>query len=166
MTKPSFLTWRPTTTVILVVGLVALLTYSVAAYIVANFRPAVEWRMGSGVYRLWVADTEAERVRGLSDVGELSLDGGLLMKFESDNTWGIWMKDMEVPIDIIWLNKDKEAVYIVKNAGPELSTDSVFVPTENARYVIELAAGSVEKAGIKTGMTATFDETDDGDFWQ
>jgi len=165
MNKPSFVTWRPTTTWILIVGLVALLVYSVGAYIVTNFRPTTELRMGSGVYHLWVADTEAERIQGLSGVDKLSMNGGLLMKFDSDSAWSIWMKDMKIPLDIIWLNKDKEAVYIVKNASPELSTDTTFTPKKDARYVIELPAGGVDQAAIKTGMTATFNESNTGGLW-
>lgn len=126
------------------------------AYIVQNFKPTTEVRVASGVYRLWVADTEAERAQGLSGVEKLSPDGGLLMDFEADDYWGIWMKDMKIPLDIIWIDADKQVVYIVKNAAPELSTDSVMQPKSQARYVLELPAGSVDKSGIKTGQTVDF----------
>lgn len=165
MNRPSFITWRPTTTVILICGLVALLVCSVGAYAATHFQPTVEFRVGSGIYRLSVADTDTERIQGLSGVTELPVDGGLLMKFESDDTWSIWMKDMNIPLDILWLNSDKRVVYVVKNAGPELSTDTIFKPKEKARYVVELPAGSVENAGIKTGLVAEFDETSDGSLW-
>ncbi len=165
MNRPSGITWRPMTTVILICGLVALLVYSVGAYAATHFQPTVEFRVGSGIYHLAVADDNAERTQGLSGVSQLALDGGLLMKFESDDQWGIWMKDMKVPLDILWLNNDKKVVYVVKNAGPELSTDTIFKPKEKARYVVELPAGSVEKAGIKTGIVAEFDETSDGSLW-
>jgi len=165
MNKPSFIKWRPTTTVILIAGIVALLIYSVVAYGVTHFKPTVGVQMGSGIYHLWLADDEAERTQGLSGVESLNPDGGLLMKFDSDNTWGIWMKDMKVPLDIVWLDANKKVIYIVKNASPELSTDTIFTPKTNARYVIELPAGTVEKAAIKTGILATFDETDTGKLW-
>lgn len=165
MNKPSSLTWRPATTRILVVCLVALLVYSVGLYVATNFRPTTEMRVGSGVYHLWIADTEAERIQGLSGVDKMSPDGGLLMKFDKDGAWAIWMKDMQMSLDIIWINENKEVVYIVKNASPDLSTDTVFAPKTDARYVVELPAGSVDKAGIKAGMQMTFDETDDGGTW-
>lgn len=165
MNKPSSFAWRPSTTRILVIGLVALLIYSVGLYMVTHFRPTTELRVGSGVYHLWVADTEDKRVRGLSGVEKLSPDGGMILKFETEGMWSIWMKDMKIPLDIIWINEEKKIVYIVKNATPELSTDTVFSPKEKARYVIELPAGSVEKAGIKAGMETTFDEKDSGGLW-
>ena len=165
MNRPSFITWRPATTRILIGGLVVLLISLVVSYVVSTFRPTTLVTAGSGTYRLWIADTDAELTQGLSGVPTLSMDGGLLMKFPYDNTWGIWMKDMEVPLDIIWLNEDKKIVYIVKNALPDLSTDVTFTPKEPARYVIELPAGSVDKAAIKTGTFVVFDENDDGAYW-
>lgn len=165
MNRPSFATWRPATTYVLVGGLVVLLISLTVAYILNTFVPTTSVRIGSGVYSLQIADTEAELAQGLSGVQELPVNGGLLMKFDSDNTWSIWMKDMEIPIDIIWLDKDKQVVYIVKGATPELSTDVVFSPKTDARYVIELPAGSVEKSGIKKNQTVIFDETDTGALW-
>lgn len=164
MNKPSFI-WRPRTTVVLFAGLATLLMYSVGLYIVTNFQPTTEFRVASGVYHLQVADDEAKRLQGLSGVEKLAANGGLLMKFDSDDKWGIWMKDMKMPIDIVWLDRGKRVVYIVKNAQPDLSTNTVFTPKTNARYVVELPMGSVDKAGIKNGHIAEFDETTSGAWW-
>lgn len=165
MNTPSALRWRPATTLILIAGLVTLLVYSVATYAIANFRPTTELRLGSGVYGLWVADEETERIQGLSGVEELPRNGGLLMIFDEDRTHGIWMRDMKIPLDIVWINKNKTVVYIVKNASPKLSTDIVFTPNSDARYVVELPAGAVQEAGIKTGMVADFNENATGEWW-
>ena len=165
MNRPSIITWRPATTYILIISTVVLLIGLVLAYMFTTFTPSTPVRIGSGVYHLRIADTEAELKQGLSGVSALKGDGGLLMDFGSDNYWGIWMKDMKIPLDIVWLDKNKQVIYIVKNAGPELSTDVTFFPKTKARYVLELQAGSVEKAGIKTGMIASFDEHDKGELW-
>ena len=157
MRNTSSLSWRPHTTFLLIGGFVVILVALAIAYIIQNFKPTTEVRVASGVYRLWVADTEAERVQGLSGVEQLSPDGGLLMDFETDDYWGIWMKDMKIPLDIVWLDADKQVVYIVKNASPELSTDTVMQPKSQARYVLELPVGSVEKSGIKTGHVVDFE---------
>ena len=156
MKRPSFFAWRTATTRVLIVGLMILLIGLVTAFMATHFKPTAEVRLASGVFHLWVADTEQERILGLSGVEKLSPNGGLLMDFAADDTWGIWMKDMKVPLDIIWLDSNKKVIYIVKDASPNLSTDVVFQPKEPARYVLELPAGTVGKAGIKTGQTATF----------
>lgn len=157
MNRPSLISWRPATTYMLIAGLVVLLLGMAIAYMVSATRPTTSLKIAGGNYSLWIANTESSRVQGLSGVERLDPNGGLLMDFETDGTWGIWMKDMKVPLDIIWLDANKKVVYIVKNASPELSTNTTFVPKKPARYVIELPAGSVDKAAINETSIATFD---------
>lgn len=155
--------WRRRTTNILIAGLVLVLVWLVAAYITSSFRPTVRVDLASGVYQLWVADTEASLEQGLSGVKSLPAFGGLLMRFDHDAKWGIWMKDMHFPIDIIWLDKDKKVVYIVKDAQPDDSSDRpVFMPKDDARYVLELPAGTVQAGGIKPGLVAQFSDNTKG----
>jgi len=156
MDRLRLVVWRPHTTIILSIGIVLILVGLVASFAVSHFKPTTEVRLGSGVYSLWKADTEATRIQGLSGVEKISVNGGMLFVFDSDNTHGIWMKDMNVPLDIVWLDGSKKVVYIVKNAPPENPATTVYSPKDKARYVIELAAGSVQKAGIKTGDIANF----------
>ena len=126
------------------------------SFTVTAFKPTTEVKLGSGIYSLWLADTDATRVQGLSDVEKLDLNGGLLMDYGYDDTHGIWMKDMYMSLDIIWLDSDKKIIYIVKNAPPEVPVKTVYKPQSPARYVIELPAGSVDKSAIKVGGTAEF----------
>ncbi len=65
---------------------------------------------------------------------------------------------MKYPIDIVWLDKDKKVVYIVKNAPPESYPYENFTPKQDARYVLELPAGTVSKKSIAIGKEAMFDE--------
>jgi len=162
MDKPSIRIWRPATTYFIIGGLVALLVASVIAYMVTTFQPTTLVRIGSGAYQVQVANTEAERIQGLSGVQELPKNGGLLMDFQEDGQWGIWMKDMYIPLDIVWLNSKKEVIYLVANASPELSTTKTFIPKNPARYVLELPAGSIQNAGIRKGTVAAFDEQETG----
>lgn len=148
--------WRPHTTAILIGGVVAIILAAAIAFVVSNFQPRTEVRLNAGVFHLKLAADEPSRTLGLSGVEELRGNEGLLMVFDSDDTWGIWMKDMKIPIDIIWLDSTKKVVYTVKNAGPELSTEKIFQPKTKARYVIELKAGSVQQYNIKAGDTAQF----------
>lgn len=165
MDKVSTALWRPQTAYFLIGGFVVLIIALVAAYIVNNFVPTTPLRLGSGVYSLRIADTDAERAQGLSGVEKLASNEGLLMKYDGDGKWGIWMKDMKIPLDIVWLDKDKVVVYIVKGASPELGTTMTFEPKSPARYIVELPAGAVDQAAIKTGITADFDEHHTGSLW-
>ena len=156
MDRLSSFRWRPTTTALLIGGFGLILVALVASFVVANFKPTTTVHIGSGVYNLWLADTEPERVTGLSGVESIAINGGMLFVFDSDNTWGIWMKDMKIPLDIIWLDAGKKVVYIRENVSPDTGVNVTYAPKTPSRYVLELKAGSVKKAGIKVGQTARF----------
>jgi uncharacterized membrane protein (UPF0127 family) len=118
--------WRPSTTALLVGGVILIILAASIAFMISNFRPTTEVRLGSGVFSARVADNQTSRQLGLSGVESLKPNEGLLMVYDSSGSWDIWMKDMKIPLDIIWLDRDKKVIYSVKNASPELSTDKIF----------------------------------------
>jgi hypothetical protein len=156
MDKLRLFVWRRSTTITLTVGVVLIMVALVASFVAANFKPTTQVRVAGGVYSLQLANTVTTRFQGLSDVEKIQSNGGLLMVFDSNDMHGIWMKDMKFPLDLVWLDSSKKVVYIVKNAPPENPANTVYVPKDPALYVLELPAGSVQKAGIKTGDTAEF----------
>lgn len=157
MNKSSHFSWRPTTTFILLAGFFVILIAMVVAYVTTNFKPTVAVNLGSGAYKVWLADDDGERSQGLSGVSSLETNGGMLFDFQEDKHWGIWMKDMQIPLDIIWLDADKAVIHIEEDVDPSLGTDQIFHPKTPARYVLELRAGSVSKAGIKLDQIARFE---------
>jgi len=78
------------------------------------------------------------------------------MIYPNEAKWGIWMKDMHIPIDIVWLDKNKKIVHIVKNVSPDNSTSKIFEPNTIAKYVVELPAGTVDSKAIITNQLARF----------
>jgi uncharacterized membrane protein (UPF0127 family) len=67
------------------------------------------------------------------------------------------MRDMKIPIDIVWLNSNKQVVYMAKDA--EIPTDSnyrIFIPKKPAKYVLELPAGSIKARMIVLNSIAIF----------
>jgi uncharacterized protein len=148
--------WRPHTTAILLSGFALIIVALTISFIVNTFQATVSVQIGAGTYNVGLADTESERRQGLSGVSSLGMNGGLLMDFKQNGQWSIWMKDMELPIDIIWLSEAKKVVYIVRNADPSLGTRVTYTPDKPARYVLELPAGSVQRSAIKLGQTAYF----------
>lgn len=143
-------------------GIVALALFlvGVAAFYVLlpQLRPHVTLHLGDGVFLTQVAKTPEALEKGLSGTHNLRENEAMLFIYDRDDKWGIWMKDMSYPIDIVWLDKDKKVVYIVKNAPPESYPFESFTPKQEARYVVELPAGTVEKKAINIGAQAAFDE--------
>ncbi len=102
-----------------------------------------------------VANTPKARTQGLSGRASLKEDEGMLFIFDSSGIYTFWMKDMNFPIDIIWINQNLEVVYIKKNATPE-SYPATFGPEENALYVLEVVSGFSETHNLKLGDEARF----------
>ena len=150
--RNNLLSWILIVFVLLLVGAAAFFILK------PQLRQHTALRLGDGVYQTWVSKTSAEREKGLSGTNKLHDDQAMLFVFGSDDKWSIWMKDMKYPIDIVWLNKDKKVVYIVKNAPPESYPYETFTPKEDARYVVELPAGTTDKKKVEIGKEAAFDE--------
>lgn len=150
--RKSAWSWIAVAAVLLMIG-------GAALYVLwPQLQPHVNLHIGDGVFITRVAKTPEDREQGLSGTSELRADQGLLIIFDTDEKWSIWMKEMKYPIDIVWLDKNKKVVYIVKNAPPESYPYERFTPKQDARYVLELPAGTTSKKSINIGSEARFDE--------
>lgn len=156
MDRPSSFIWQPKRIVLVLSGFVLILVTLVTVYHMVGSSSSIPVRINSITYHLQLANTEAEREQGLSGVEKLGPSGGLLMQFDSDYQWGIWMKDMNIPLDIVWLDKEKKVVYIKQNVSPDLGTSVIMQPQIPSRYVLELGTGSVAKSGIQLGQQVSF----------
>ena len=100
--------------------------------------------------RVYVADTEEERQKGLGGFAGLESGQGMLFVFPADGEYGFWMKDMRFAIDIIWIAADKTVVDMAENVSPD-TYPNVFSPSEPARFVLELPAGAAKAYGLSIG---------------
>lgn len=105
-------------------------------------------------YQTSIMQTDSERARGLSGTPSLAPNHSMLFVFPGDGKWGIWMKDMNYPIDIVWLDKNEKVTHLEKNARPSSYPDTIFTPNKDSRYVIEFANGTIERTGITIGDIA------------
>ena len=104
--------------------------------------------------KVTLADESSERKLGLSGTESLGDLEGKLFLFDEARPHGIWMKDMLIPIDIIWINNDLEIIYIEKLVYPD-TYPKIFAPDSNARYVLETKALFVDTYKIKVGDRLT-----------
>ncbi len=93
-----------------------------------------------------------EQSRGLMFREHLDLDKGMLFIFEEEKKHSFWMKNTLIPLDIIWINKNKEVVFISENVQPceEFSCPNI-KPSESAKYVLEINGGISKKIGLIIG---------------
>lgn len=104
-----------------------------------------------------LAKTRAEKARGLMFRENLDLDKGMLFIFEEEGKYPFWMKNTLLPLDIIWLNKEKEVVFLRKNVLPCSEEDCQTIrPDKKAKYVLEVNGGLADKIGLRVGDKLTF----------
>lgn len=118
--------------------------------------PSQTIKVGNTEVNITIADSEEERKKGLAGVTKLGDNEGMLFVFDSkDVTPSFWMKDMLIPIDIIWIN-DGKVIKIDKNV-PNSDQSKLYTAPEPIDYVLEVAAGFSDKNNLKVGDSAEGD---------
>jgi uncharacterized protein len=97
-----------------------------------------------------IANTQEKRVIGLSGRGSISENDGMLFVFDEPGIHSFWMKDMNFPIDIIWIDKNSVIQEISTNIEPE-SFPETFSSQLPVKYVLEVNAGFSKLHNIEVG---------------
>ena len=90
-------------------------------------------------FNVEIADTNLKRKTGLQCKTKMELNEGMLFIWRLEDYRNFWMKNTNIPIDIIFLNKNYEIVDIFYNAKP-FSLKSIS-SNKKAKYVLELNKG-------------------------
>jgi uncharacterized membrane protein (UPF0127 family) len=111
-----------------------------------------------------IADDTCKQTLGLSGREALSDGQGMLFVFNTLGSYGFWMKDMNFPLDIIWLDNTLTVTGIEKNLAT--STYNTTNPKKSetfgeqypAEYVLEVPAGYSDENNLKVGEKLFFSE--------
>lgn len=104
-----------------------------------------------------VATTAEARNRGLSARDELGEKNGMLFIFSKPDFHHFHMKDMNFPIDIIWLDENLRVVDITPQLDPDTYPET-FTSHRPAQYVLEVNAGFADEYGINRDDKAIIDQ--------
>jgi uncharacterized membrane protein (UPF0127 family) len=107
-----------------------------------------------------VAKTNEERAKGLMFRDSLPKGRGMLFTFSEPQLWTFWMKNTRIPLDIVWMDHQKRIVYIERNVpGCSRQDDGCpqYQPSEDAMYVLEIAAGESDSLHLQRGVKLQFD---------
>lgn len=128
---------------------------------VANFSKTSHVSIGDAVVRATIADTPEERRQGLSGVATLKDGEGMIFFFSEPARETFWMKDMLIPIDIIWIRSGVIVGIEESVPYPLPGTPDVLLPryTSNVPIdtVLEVPAGFSSRAGIAVGDKVEID---------
>ena len=105
-------------------------------------------KIGSKEYLVKLAETEEQKEKGLQGVTELPENEGMLFIFNDPDEVSFWMKDTQIPLDIIFINEDLTVISVHKGE-PE---SEQYITENNVLFVLEVNQNS----GIKEGDEIEF----------
>jgi len=115
------------------------------------FLSTVELKINNVQITAEVAETPRAWVKGLSGRKKLAENRGMLFVFPNESRHAFWMKDMNFPVDIIWINNG-EIVDIAPNVEPSLLDPlPTYLPRLPTKLVLEVVAGFSAKNNLKIG---------------
>ncbi len=81
---------------------------------------------------------------------------GMLFCFDVPDRYGFWMKNVRIPLDMLWLDNRGRIVWIVERAKPCTGDPCpIYLPEADASYVLEVVGGFVKKHGLAVGDDVT-----------
>ena len=107
-------------------------------------------------FNVAVAKTIEERRTGLMYRKKLLNNEGMLFIFPREKIIQLWMKNTYIPLDVIFISKNKVIVDIKKNM--ERLSETIVSSKVKSRYALEFNAGLINKLDIKIGDKILFNE--------
>ncbi|RKD93331.1 DUF192 domain-containing protein [Halopiger aswanensis] len=104
------------------------------------------------VVNVSVADTRQEQYTGLSDHDSLESGEGMLFVHSSEDDRTYVMREMDFPIDIVFIGADREITGIEHARAPEPDEDGEDLRyTGRAKWVLEIPRSYANETGMAVG---------------
>lgn len=101
-----------------------------------------------------VADDNQQRSQGMMYRSSMADTTGMLFIFDSPNEQSFWMKNVKIPLDIMYVAADSTIFMIYKSVMPY--SDKSIPSEEEALYVVEVNGGFSNRYNIEEGDRITF----------
>ena len=132
----------------LALAVAAMITSQAVAQDVARIEPlSVVSSSSATLFSAEIADTDELRERGLMFRHVLPKDSAMLFDFGKPRPAAMWMKNTYISLDMLFVRADGTIAALAENTEP-FSTQIISVE-EPVKGVVELAAGTVKRLGIK-----------------
>jgi uncharacterized membrane protein (UPF0127 family) len=112
--------------------------------------------IGNQKYNIYMTEDSKEIEKGLMYIKKLDSDGGMLLSYENSDYWGIWMKNVYIPLDIVWISEDN-IILEKKTLYPNIENpkETITYIDKKSKYTLEVNADSFKG---KIGDTVSFSE--------
>lgn len=97
--------------------------------------------IGSQSFMVKVSDTEVTRKRGLMYTNKLKEGNGMLFTFDEEADHTMWMKNVNIPLDMIFIDKDKKVVKVQTVQPCESKPCELYKAGQPIMHVLELNPG-------------------------
>lgn len=116
--------------------------------------------LGGQRFAVEVADDFDERARGLMFRDSMPADSGMLFVHEREAPLAYWMKNTEIPLDILYFDAQRRLVSIQRRVPPCSAGDRCpsYPSAGPAKYVLELNAGRSDALELQPGDEIVFSE--------
>lgn len=104
-------------------------------------------------YKVKGATSSEEKAKGLQGVNNLPEDEGMLFYFDPPQDVQFWMKDVSIPLDIVFIDDDEEVIKVQEG----IPNDETFIEAPDVAYVLEVNANS----GIQIGDELELDDEEE-----
>lgn len=102
-----------------------------------------------------VADDDQQRSQGMMYRSSMEDSTGMLFVFERPKAQSFWMKNVKIPLDIMYVGADSTIFMIYKSVMPYSEKS---IPSEKeALYVVEVSGGFSNRHNIEEGDRITFE---------
>jgi uncharacterized membrane protein (UPF0127 family) len=116
-------------------------------------RAIIQTSDGEVTVQVEIADTSAERARGLMGRTKLADDAGMVFSFPQDSTSAFWMKDTLIPLSIAFYGTDGRIVRILDMAPCRRDPCPVYEPRATYRGALEVNQGAFRRWGVEVNDT-------------
>ncbi len=103
--------------------------------------------------------TPQEQATGMMFRTSLPRDEGMLFLHSTEDRRSYWMYQCEIPLDIIWMDRNRRIVEISKDTPPcreAAERCPSYGGSHVSQYVLELAAGMVDEHNLRVGDVIRF----------
>jgi uncharacterized protein len=105
-----------------------------------------------------IAGNDFDRELGLMFRKSMEMKQGMLFIFPEESIQSFWMRNTEISLDMIFVNKERQIVTIAKNTT--VLSDQTYRSTKPAEYVVEVDAGFCNNFNVKVGDEIKWKRTD------